>query len=286
MSEPEPVVSPRLARRRIAYGLAEMRDEHGWSQARVAELLGCGTSRIANVEIRRNLPSEQLLADLLRTFGRESELDDYLALRTTAKRQEPQWRGLDMSSFVLGFDEFVSLEADAEQIEGYEPRLVPGILQTRDYASRVVRGRRTSADLDRTVDLRMRRQDSLASDRNPTHLWMVIEEQALDRPVGASDVMRGQFDHLLALGERDNVQLQVLPTSAGPHMGLTSHFLILRFRSPRDPGLVAIETRVRTVFFEEPAEITQYGHEMDHLRTLALPQEASAELIATKRKEV
>lgn len=282
----EPVVSPRLAKRRLAYGLAELRDEKGWSQTQAAKEVGCGTSRIANMEVRRNLPSEELLTDMLRAYGRESEVNDWLALRATAQQREAKWRGLDMSEFVPGFDEFVSLEGTAQQIEGYEPRLVPGILQTPDYASRIIRSCRTVANLDRKIQIRTGRQEALLREHNPAHLWLVVEEQALDRPVGASDVMRAQFEHLLELAALDNVQLQIAPTSIGPHLGMTSPFLILRFSSPRDPGLVAIETRIRTIFFEEPAEITQFSHEMDHLRTLALSQEASTELINTKRKEV
>ncbi len=283
----ETVVSPRLAKRRLAYGLAEIREELGWSQAQAAKAVGCGTSRIANVEIRRNLPSEDLLADMLRVYGRSSELDDFLALRETARQRDPQWRSIDPTSFMIGFDEFVSLESAAEQIEGYEHRLVPGILQTRDYASRgMTSSRHSVADLNRKLDIRARRQEALTREKCPVHLWMVIEEQALDRPVGASDVMRAQFEHLLTLGELNNVQLQVAPTAIGPHRGMTSAFVILRFRSPRDPGLAAVETRVKTVFFEEPDEITQFGHEMDHLRTLALSQEESTKLIDAKRKEV
>ncbi len=280
----ETVVSPRLAKRRLAYGLAEIREGLGWSQAQAAKAVGCGTSRIANVEVRRNVPSEELLADLLRAYGRESELADFLALRETAKQPAAQWRGVDPTAFILGFDEFVELESSAERIEGYEHRLVPGILQTRSYAAGVMTSSQHPADLNRKLDVRARRQEALTRETSPVHLWMVVEEQALDRPVGDADVMRGQFDHLLNVSERNNVELQIAPTSVGPHRGLISSFVVLRFHSPRDPGLAAVETPVRTVFFEE--EVNQFGQELDLLRTLALSQEESATLIAEKRKEV
>lgn len=280
----ESVVSPRLANRRLAYGLTEMRESLGWSQAQAAKAVGCGTSRIANVEVRRNVPSEELIADLLRVYDRESELSDFLALRETAKQSAPQWRGVDRTAFILGFDEFVELESSAERIEGYEHRLVPGILQTRSYAAGVMTSSQHPADLNRKLDVRERRQEALTRETSPVHLWMVVEEQALDRPVGDADVMRGQFDHLLELSDLNNVELQIAPTSVGPHRGLISSFVVLRFHSPRDPGLAAVETPVRTVFFEE--EVNQFGQEMDLLRALALPQQESARLIAKKRKGV
>lgn len=280
------VTSPRLARRRVAYGLAEMREELGWSQKHAASVAGVGASRIANVEIRRNLPSEDLLRTLLHAYEREDELDEYLALRTTARQRDPSFRGLNKNEFLLGFDEFVDLESAAEQIDGYEHRVVPGILQTRDYAARAIRARRSITNLERKVEVRQQRQRALTRESNPVHLWMIIEEQALDRPVGAADVMRDQFGHLLTLAELPNVELQIAPTSLGPHQGMTSAFCLLRFRSPRDPGVVAVEVASRTIFLEDPGEITQFAYEMDHLRTLALPQEASAELINQKRKEL
>lgn len=278
------VVSPRLANRRLAYGLTEMRERLGWSQAQAAKAVGCGISRIANVEVRRNVPSEELLADLLRAYGRESELSDFLALRETAKQPPSQWRGVDRTAFIKGFDEFVELESSAGRIEGYEQRLVPGILQTRSYAAGVMTSSQHPADLNRKLDVRARRQEALTRSTSPAHLWMVVEEQALDRSVGESVVMRGQFDHLLELSDLKNVELQIAPTSTGPHRGLISSFVVLRFHSPRDPGLAAVETPVRTVFFEE--EVNQFGQEMDLLRALALSQEDSATLIAEKRKEV
>lgn len=284
----QPVTSPRLAKRRIAYGLAEMRDEHGWSQAYVAKHVGCSAGQIGMVESRDRVPGEDFLAAILRLYERENELAEYRELRRVAKQREPEWRGIDASQYVLGFDEFVSLEHAAERVDCYETRLVPGLLQTKEYAWHVVQAARSTAGSERKLDIRMRRQQILTRQENPVHLWAILEEQALDRPVGSSAVMRAQFDQLLALAERQdgNVQIQICPTSVGPHNGMSSPFTMLRFPSPRDPGLVAVETRVQTIFFEQPAQISQFAYELDHLRTIALTPNESAALIERKKQEV
>lgn len=282
----QPITSPILARKRIAGDVADIREQLGLSQAELARQLDVSGGTVGMVESRERIPSEEFLEKLMRLCGREDELDELLAVRTVAKRREPQWRGIDSGAYVLGFDEYVSLEGAAERIDEYETRLVPGLLQTREYAWASL-STRTEGSTQRRFEIRMSRQEIL-SRGNPVILWVILEEQALDRPVGSSAIMRAQFEHLLTLPERSGgrVTIQVCPTEVGPHVSLSSSFTLLRFASPRDPGVVAVETRVRTIFFERPAEVQQYVYEMDHLRTLALSPEDSAELIKRKHQEV
>lgn len=277
--------SPRLARRRLAYGLADLREGLGWSQNHVAKQLGCSNGTIGNIEARDRVPNEEFLHRLLRLYGREQDIPTFLEIRAAARQREPEWRGIDSSEYVPGFDEFVSLEHSAERIDVYETRLVPGLLQTRDYAWHVLQASRARAGREHKFDVRMRRQEILTGD-TPVHVWAILEEHALDRPVGGPEVMRQQYEHLLSLIEHDSVQIQVCPTAIGPHMGMASPFAMLRFASPRDPGLVAVETRVKTIFFESSSEVAQFEYELDHLRTIALSPEQTAVLIEQKKQEV
>lgn len=282
-----PPGSPRVARRRLANDLAEMRDQLGWSQAHVARLVGGGYGRLANVETQRNLPRPEYLEALLHAYGRDEALPEYRAMLELARQKDPHWRHVDLTADPLGSSDYVGLEQGASDIEGYEARLIPGILQTRAYAHHVIRGRqRSTTGVDAKVDIRLQRQEILTRTQAPAQLWMVIEEQVLNRPIGSPEVMHEQCEHLLTIAELDNVQLQVIPEAVGSHVGLTSSFVILRFASPRDPGVVSVETHVKSLLFEEQGEIDQYTKIMDHLRTLALPQEESATLIKTKRREV
>ena len=120
--------------------------------------------------------------------------------------------------------------------------------------------------------------------KNVTACWAKLAGSRVRR-VGSPEIMRAQFDYLLSLPERyeGRVRLQVYPVSAPPS---TSPFTMLRFASPHDAGVVAVETRIRTIFFHRPAEINQFVYELDHLREIALPSDQSAELIKRRRREI
>ncbi|WP_179537127.1 helix-turn-helix domain-containing protein [Actinopolyspora biskrensis] len=279
--------SPRVSKRRIAFGLTRIRLDLGWSQAHVARLMSSSEGRIANIEGQRNLPKPEFLEKLLRIYGREEETEQYLALLGEAKGDRAGWEHIDLTADPIGYEDYLGLERGASKIEGYESRLVPGLLQTYDYARHVIRGRqRSDSNMEQKIELRTRRQDILTRADHPVRAWMIIEEQALDRPVGSSEVMVDQLGHLLELGDLDNVQLQVCPTSLGPHPALTAPFTIIHVPIPDDPGLVCFETRVKTIWFDKQAEVDQHTEIMDHLRTLALTPEQSRTLLDGKRKEL
>lgn len=278
--------SPRVLKRRIASELTRMRLELGWSQAHVARLMSSSEGRIANLEGQRNLPKPEFLEKLLRVYGKEDETEHYLSLLEEARGNKASWEHIDLTADPVGFDDYLGLERGASKIEGYESRLVPGLLQTHDYARDVIRGRqRSDSDLDQKIELRTRRQEVLTRSEQPARLWMIIEEQVLDRPVGSSETMRDQLEHLMELGNLDNVQLQVCPTSLGSHPALTTTFTIIHMPIPNDPGLVSVETRIRTIWFDSQTEVDQHIEILNHLRTLALTPEQSRGLLDTKRKE-
>lgn len=280
----QPITSPILAKKRIAEAVGDMRDQLALSQTALARKLGCSPGTVGMYESRQRVPNEDFLRKLVKLCGREDELDELLDVRRIAKRREPEWRGIDEGAFLLGFDEFVSLEQAAERIDCYETRMIPGLLQTPDYAWSALNSGSSTAGSSARFKIRMRRQE-LLSRENPARLWVILDEQALNRPIGSPEIMRAQFDYLLSLPERyeGRVRLQVYPVSAPPS---TSPFTMLRFASPHDAGVVAVETRIRTIFFHRPAEINQFVYELDHLREIALPSDQSAELIKRRRREI
>lgn len=279
----QPITSPILAKMRIAEAVEAMRDQLALSQTALARQVGCSSGTVGMYESRQRVPSEEFLRALATLAGREDEIDELIDVRRVAKRREPEWRGIDEGSFLLGFDEFVSLEQDAERIDCYEFRMIPGLLQTPEYAWSVLTSGSSTAGADSRFTIRMRRQELLK--RDTARLWVVLDEQALSRPLAYPDVMRAQFDYLLSLPERydGRVHLQVYPSCAAPS---TSPFTMLRFANPNHAGVVAVESRIRTFFFQRPAEINQFVYELDHLREVALPSAESAELIKRKREEI
>lgn len=276
-------VAPGVVRRLFAFGLKRIRLDAGFSQAQAAKEMRCSQGRIANLEAQRNLPRLEFLEKLLRLYGADAHIPRYTEMLDLAEKRS-WWDGLDETREFAGFDVFLGLEEGASKIETCDPLLIPGLLQTEDYARTLMVGRGASA-IDRAVKLRMRRQETLLPP-NPVHFWTTIDEYALDREVGAAETRRNQLDHLLEMSTYPHVHIQVLPRNVGVHPGLVGPFTIMHFPLGDDPGVVYIETRIKAVWFEEPSEIDQYTQEMNHLRSLALDPEQSRALIEQKWKEV
>ncbi len=277
--------SPGVVRRLVAYGLTNLRKRAGLSQAEAAKYMRCSQGKIANIEGKRNLPRLEFVEKLLRYYAAEDEVPHYTELLDVAE-QKTWWDRISDTRDLVGFHTFIGLEDGAARTEGFHALLVPGLLQTSDYAREVIRGgQQSDNELERKVELRTRRQQAITRSANPLHAWLVVDECALDRPIGKVDVMRGQLEHLMELSKLDNVQIQVCPTSVGPHPGLTGTFEILHFPIAEDPGVVYVETRIKGVWFEEQAEIDQYTQVMNHLRTLAASPEESRQLLTRKLKE-
>lgn len=127
----------------------------------------------------------------------------------------------------------IALEAQAEQVRWYVPQIVPGLLQTEQYAREVIRSTAVimpPGEIERRVQVRMTRQRVLDKD-DPLTLSVVLDEAALLRQIGGAEVMRGQLLRLAEAAGQSNIELQVLPNSAGGHPALTGEFTILAFQS-------------------------------------------------------
>ncbi len=153
----------------------------------------------------------------------------------------------------------------------YQCQVIPGLLQTPEYAESIFRGARTLSDkeVQRNVDARMQRQHVLTRHR-PLHLWAVIDEAALHRLAGKSEVMRDQLQHLINMVMHHNMDVQVLPFSAGMHAALSGSFVMLDFPSQLDPSIVYTETSTDILFVQESESVQRYVAELSHLNAAAL----------------
>jgi hypothetical protein len=180
------------------------------------------------------------------------------------------------------------LEAEAETIYEYSALLVPGVLQTADYARAVLRAIRvkpTPEEIERRVALRLARQARL-TEEGPSTLWVVLDEAALRRHVGGHGVMRAQLEQLCDAAALPSVTLQVLPFTAGAHAGMDGEFTIIRFREPVDPDVVYIENSTRDLYLEDKDAIRRYLLIFDHLRAAALDPAESVSFITSLAKEL
>jgi transcriptional regulator with XRE-family HTH domain len=275
--------SPSLRRRRLAAELRRLRDQSGLSVTDAAKKLGWQVSRISRIETRQSGIPAPDLRQLLNVYGVEDEqFRAYLAELARRMNERGWWQkyaGLIRSEYA----DLIGLEAEARTIRTYEQELVPGLLQTPDYARAVIRSSQptdTMEQIDRRVEIRMERQEVLIrADPPPPRFNAVLSEGALRRPVGGYDVMRRQLEHLMRPRDRANVTVQVLPFDAGVHPSMVGPFTAMTFPDPDDLGVVNVENATGSLFLEEPGELRVYEELWSTLQASALSADDSQALL-------
>ncbi|AEW97779.1 MULTISPECIES: helix-turn-helix domain-containing protein [Streptomycetaceae] len=269
--------------RRILLGsqLRRLRESRGVTREEAGYSIRASESKISRMELGRVSFKERDVADLLTLYGvtEPGERDALLGLAREAN--VTGWWHSYGDVLPAWFQTYVGLEEAAREVDTFEVQFVHGLLQTEGYARAVVRlGQPTAADaeVDRRVDLRMRRQKILLGDASP-QFCVVLDESALRRPFGGPEVMREQFRRLLEDSERPNVDLRVIPFEFGGHAAETGAFTLLRFPEPDVPDVVYLEQLTGALYLDKRDEVAQYAKVMDRLRTEALPPEKTRDLL-------
>jgi len=265
--------SPTVRRRRLAAELRRLREESGLTADQVAKEVGISKSTLSRIENAQVSVMVPVARSLLALYG--VARDDIEALAQIARdaRQRGWWQAYD---HVLPewFSTYVGLEAEASEIKTFETQLVPGVLQTPDYARAVISAEHpdaAAAEIERRVELRMRRQQL----DTPPRLWAVIDEGVLHRPVGGRATMGDQIERMMEAAQQPRVNVQVIPFSAGEYGSMGSSFSILSFNTP-DAGVAYIEYRYGALYLEGD-QVSQYENLMAHLTAVALgPRESVA----------
>jgi len=159
--------------------------------------------------------------------------------------------------------------------------VVPGLLQTEEYARQTFRNGPRELDRDdieRRVQVRMERQRVLAREDRP-RLWAVLDEAVIRRVVGGPEVMREQLRHLIDCAEQGKTTLQVVPFGAGAHAGTTGPFVILDFPETTDPDVVYVETLAGDIYLEAPTDVDRYTLAFARLLAAALHPDDSVRLV-------
>ena len=278
--------SSSMRRRRLASELRKLRDQSGLSLTDAAKRLGWQVSRLSRIETRQSgIPTPDLrkLLDMYEVAdeGYRKHLAD-LARQVNERGWWQKYAGQIVSEYA----DLIGLEEEARVIRAYEQELVPGLLQTSDYARAVIRAgwpASTAQQIDRWVEIRMERQEILVrSDPPPPRFHVVLSEAVLRRPVGGREVMRGQLEHLMRPRDRSNVTIQVLPFDAGVHPAMAGPFTMMTFPDPDDLGVVNVENATGALFLEEAAEIRAYDEIWSALQASALsPDDSQAFLKST-----
>jgi transcriptional regulator with XRE-family HTH domain len=275
------VPSPSARSRRLAAELLRLRETSDLSREQVAERLGWSVSKLWRVETARSRAHHGDVADILDIYGIAGDQREALTKLAREARRRGWWHSY-ADVMADGFEVYVDLEAEASALRTYESQLVPGLLQTAEYAKAVLTAAWVTTEAEeiaRRMAVRTRRQElALARDR-PLQLWAVLDEAALRRVVGGPEVMHAQLTRLAEAARQTNITLQVLPFGVGAHIAMLGTFVLVSFPEQGDPDIVYIETDTSSLYLEEPQEIGRYGEIFDHLRATALSPRDSAAFI-------
>ena len=278
--------SPTVRRRRLALELRRLRETAKLTCEDVAEHLECSASKISRVETGRVSVSPRDVRDMLEIYGVPEDQRDSLVQLARESRQKGWWHAYG-DSVQPHFGTYLGLESAASEIRIYEVNLIPGLLQTEEYARAVISAGmvdKPRADIERSVALRMERQQ-VARTIMPK-VWAVLDEAALRRQVGGPEVMRIQLEHLREVGSLRNVSLQVIPFGGGAHPAMGRPFVILSFGEDLDPDVVYLEDLTSALWVENVDEIDRYNVFFHHLSATALSFENSAALMTAVLKDM
>ncbi|TQL75442.1 helix-turn-helix protein [Stackebrandtia endophytica] len=292
MSAPSPGVGspggPTALRMLLGAHLRKLREERGISRKDAGWEIRSSDSKISRMELGRVSFKERDVEDLLKHYGVvEPELTRLIQLARDANN--PGWWHRFGEVLPNWFQSYLGLEATASLIRTYEIQFIPGLLQTKDYARAVVmlgHGFAGREEIEQRVNLRVSRQEVLFREKNPPRLWAVLDEAALRRPLGSIDVMRAQLERLIEIAELPNVQIQIIPFSAGGHAAAGGAFTMLRFQDVDLPDIVYLEQLTSALYLDKREDVDLYTASMEHLCVQAEEPRRTPELLSSILKDL
>lgn len=282
--------SPLVQRRRLRSELRSAREAKGLTQDQVAHEMDWSLSKIIRIEGASSSISANDLKALLSLYGiTESERVDSLLTLAKAGRERSWWSAYrDVAPSLLL--QLIEYESVASAIRQFETLFIPGILQTEEYARAVIQNYYDdegpgSDKLRALVELRVRREGLLNSEHSPSFNFM-LDEAAVSRLVGGSSVMRSQLRRLIAVAEKPNVTVEIVPFSAGLHPGMRGPFEIIEFVDSLDKDIVFVETPRGDIISDDPKETKSYRDAFDRLEKASLGPRDSLALLARIAEEM
>ena len=267
---------PSIRRRRLIAALRQLREQAGMSISEAAAAADWDTSKLSRIErFQIGITGDDTL-NLCEALGTDQEIANTLARLARESRRRGWWH---VYTDVLGeFADFVELETDAKRVLEWEADVVPGPLQTEEYATAVIR-HAWPEDTDeanaRRVQLRMERQKRFQD--GPARLWVILDEAVLRRPVGGHPVMADQLEHLVAMSASPQVTMQVLPTQLKGHSALGVPFTLIDLID--GASYAYLEAITGGIYVEDPADVDRYHTAWSRLVAESLDFSRSLETI-------
>jgi len=275
--------SPKVRRRRLGIELRQLREGAEYTIEQVAARLEVSDSKISRIENGQVGATPRDVRDMAALYGVTGQRMENLMQLARETREKPWWH--EYSD--LGLD-YAEQEAEASSIQIFSPMILPGLLQTADYACAIIRAicfALPPEKIERLVEFRMKRQ-GLLTEPNPPTMWAVIDEAILCRMVGGPKIMHEQMRRLIEMASLPNVTLQLLPFSGGAHAGLDGPFFIIRFLDPTDRDMIYFEHTGREHYFDDPKAIALYLSLFDHIRAAALKPDDSVKRLMDRANQL
>ena len=281
-------MGPTVRRRRLGSELRRLREDHSIKLEEVAERLGVAASTLSRIETGKAPTKSVYLTAMLEMYGVTDPAQRQVLVDMAREGHRKGWWSVYDDVLPTGFGIYVGLEAEAAGLRAFEGEAVQGLFQTPDYARAILREvqvRDTDEQVERLVDLRMKRQEVL--DRNPPlDVWMILDEAVVRRTIGGPEVMRDQLARLVEESKKPNVTLQVLPFETGSHAGLRGPFSILEFPDRADADVAYVESVAGIIYLEKEREVRTCAEAFDRLRAAALAPGQSSDLIFEAAKDL
>ncbi|ONH57849.1 transcriptional regulator [Frankia sp. CcI49] len=281
---------PTVRRRRLGTELRRLREAKELTVDQAGEHIHRSGPTISRMETGQFRFVLRNVSDLLDLYGVTDAEQRQALLALVKENRRPAWWHSYGDLVPRWFQVYIGLEAEASTITTFESLLVPGLLQTEDYARAVIRAASPELpanEVDRAVEVRMNRQKILTGDQ-PVQLWAILDEAVIRRHVGSPTVMTRQLDRLIEAAEQPAVTIQVVPFTAGAHAGMIASFTILGF--PDTGGAsetVYIEAPTGSLYLEKQAEVRRYEAWMNQLRSSALaPTPNTLSIIKAAREDL
>ncbi|RAY15008.1 transcriptional regulator [Actinomadura craniellae] len=248
--------------------LLRLREGTGISMEEIAKRLDWSKAKVSRIETGRTRVTPSDVRLLLDEYGVAGEHERQVLIDLARAARKPGWWH-NYPDVVAS--PYVSFEAEASGLRMYQTQLVTGLLQTGGYLRALLTSVRPALppnEIDRRVEARTARQQHFLESESP-HLWAILDETVLRRPVGGRDVMLEQLERLKEAARLPNVTLQILPFSAGSHAAMGVPFVIMDFDGPAPISAVYLEHLTGELFLEGESDLSRYTLVFDYLRAKA-----------------
>jgi len=260
------------------------------TQDQVADAMDWSLSKIIRIETGAVGISTNDVRALLSLYGIHSPDRLHELVELARASRQPSWWSKYREDISPQFLQFIEYEQAASVLRTYEPLLIPGLLQTEEYAAGVMRELadpgRAAEIIQNRIKIRLTRQRLLDQTVPPTSFF-VLDESAVRRLVGEQNVAQSQLARLINLANRPSITIEVVPFSVGLHRGMLEQFNILEFPDPEDGDILFRETsRDLILSHDEAGEISGYREVFEHLRNISLGPDNTLAFITDLAKQV